>query len=93
MADNEEPKKIPIVLGPGFLKEMEEKNHYGLFRQTIAKLPGGDQSVGPPIGPLFVYRKCAKDEKEEIWTYDSVTGQRVSLKLIFDARNGGQEIK
>lgn len=86
MSSKDEQKKIPVSMSPAFLAPIEEKDHYGLFRSIVVKKPEGDEYVEPPLGPLMVFRKCSADEKEDMWTFDVVTKQRIGLKKIWDAR-------
>lgn len=87
MSDDKNAPKATVLMSPAFLKPVEEKDHYGLFRSMVIRRDDGtDQVVEPPVGPLMIFRKCAKDEKEDMWTFDEVSKERIGLKKVWDAR-------
>lgn len=91
-----EPDKATISMGPAYLRPIEEKEHFGLYRDLLVEKRDPKtgkrtkETVQPPVGPLMVFRIARGDERVDMRTIHPETQQELKLHKVWDARTGDE---
>lgn len=87
-----DPKeKVPVIMGPAFLKKHEEKEHYSLWRPIFVERTDDAtkqkfrEQCGE-LGPLMVLREVREGEKVDLESFHPIEKRPLRLMVVWDPR-------